>query len=87
MQTDHRAGLGGYGDTAYRTEFVGGEERFLLICTDADLDARVHRIFLVCNQPTRTTPSLLQISVSGKVQGGSLGQGWDSRKDNRSNIQ
>lgn len=54
MQTDRRG-------TAGLTEFVGGEERFLLICTDMDLDAQVHRVFLVCNQPIRTTSSLLQI--------------------------
>lgn len=54
MQTDRRG-------TAGLTEFVGGEERFLLICTDMDLDAQVHRIFLVCNQPIRTTSSLLQM--------------------------
>lgn len=61
MQTDHRAGLGGYRDTAQLTECVGREERFLLICTDADLDAQVHGIFLVCDQPSRTTSPLLQI--------------------------
>lgn len=84
MQTDR-------GDTACPTEFVGKEERFLSICTDADLDAHVHRVFLVRDQPLGTTSFASADSrengVRGKVPGGSSGQGWDSRKDNSSNVQ